>query len=98
MEPSKRSMKFYGRYGILFNNTKTPSSECCTTFWSMTIYSDTLHRSGITLSHDIVTELHFVTEFDQFTEFREISIEHLRRLWHANRGRLLHRTPGLVPF
>ena len=28
-----------------------------------------------------------------FTEFWEVSIEHLRRMWHANRERLLLRTP-----
>ena len=33
-----------------------------------------------------------------FTEFLEVSIEHLRRLWHADRGRLLLRTPGPVPL
>ena len=29
-----------------------------------------------------------------FTEFWVVSIEHLRRLWHADRGRLLLHTPG----
>ena len=33
-----------------------------------------------------------------FTEFCEVSIEHLRRVWHADRGRLLLRTPGPVPL
>ena len=33
-----------------------------------------------------------------FTEFWVVSIEHLRRVWHADRGRLLLRTPSLVPF
>ena len=68
------------------------------TFWSLTIYSDTLHRSDITLTRDLVPELDLVTEFDLFTEFREVSIEHLQRVWHADRGRLLLRTPGPVPF
>ena len=27
-----------------------------------------------------------------------VSIEHLRRVWHADRGRLLRRTPGPVPL
>ena len=31
-----------------------------------------------------------------FTEFGEVSIEHLRRVWHADRGRILNRTPGPV--
>ena len=34
--------------GILSNNMRSPSPECYTTFWMMTIYSDTLHWSGIT--------------------------------------------------
>ena len=33
-----------------------------------------------------------------FTEFWVVSIEHLRRVWHADRGRLLLRTPGPVPL
>ena len=33
-----------------------------------------------------------------FTEFWVVSIEYLRRVWHADRGRLLLRTPGPVPF
>ena len=33
-----------------------------------------------------------------FTEFWVVSIEHLRRVWHADRERLLLRTPGPVPF
>ena len=32
------------------------------------------------------------------TEFWVVSIEHLRRVWHADRGRLLLRTPGPVPY
>ena len=33
-----------------------------------------------------------------FTKFWVVSIEHLRRVWHADRGRLLLRTPGPVPL
>ena len=33
-----------------------------------------------------------------FTEFWVVSIEHLRRVWHADMGRLLLRTPGDVPL
>ena len=33
-----------------------------------------------------------------FTEFWEDSTEHLRRVWHADRGRLLLWTPGPVPL
>ena len=34
--------------GILPNNMRFPSPECYTTFWRMTIYSDTLHWWDIT--------------------------------------------------
>ena len=33
-----------------------------------------------------------------FTLFWVVFIEHLRRVWHADRGRFLLRTPGPVPF
>ena len=33
-----------------------------------------------------------------FTEFWVVSLEHLRRSWHADRGRLLLRTPSPVPY
>ena len=33
-----------------------------------------------------------------FTEFWVDSIEHLQRVWHADRGRLLLRAPGPVPL
>ena len=33
-----------------------------------------------------------------FTELWEVSIEHLRQVWHANRGRLLLHTPVPVRF
>ena len=32
-----------------------------------------------------------------FTELIEVSMEHLRRVWHASRERLPFRTPGSVP-
>ena len=33
-----------------------------------------------------------------FTELWEVSIEHLERMWHADRGRLHFQTPGPVPL
>ena len=39
--------------------------------------------------------IRFCTELDLSPNF-EFSIEHLRRVWHADRGRLLLRTPGPV--
>ena len=40
--------KFYGRYGNLTKQYEAPSPEYYTTFWRMTIYSDTLHWWDIT--------------------------------------------------
>ena len=67
-------------------------------FWSMTICSDTLHWSDITQTCDLVTVMDLITEFHLFIKFREVSIEHLQLVQHANRGRLLWRTPGTVLF
>ena len=83
--------------GILPNNMRFPFPECYTTFWRMTIYSDILHWWDIT---PILT-LYWSGPYyriDFFTLLGEVSIEHLQRVRHANRGRLLLRTPGPVPF
>ena len=61
---SYHHFQFYGRYGVLSNITRSPSPECYTTFWMMTIYSDTLHWSGITLLFDPITDPDLITEFD----------------------------------
>ena len=59
----------------------------------MMMYSDTLKWSDMTLTRDIVTELH------HFAEFREVTmIDHLQRVWHADRGRLLPWTSDPFPF
>ena len=49
--------------GILSNNMRSPSPECYTTFWMMSIYSDTLHWSGITPIFDHISDLDLITEF-----------------------------------
>ena len=49
--------------GILSNNMRSPSPKCYTTFWMLTIYSDTLNWSGITPIFDPITDLN-LTEFD----------------------------------
>ena len=46
--------------GILSNNTRSPSPESHTTFWMMTIYSDTLFWPDITP----FTDLDLINEFD----------------------------------
>ena len=44
------------------------------------------------LKCDLVTDLDRITDFDNITKFNEVSIDHLYRVWLANRGRLLLRT------
>ena len=50
--------------GILSNHMRSPSPEWYTTFWMMTIYSDTLHWSDITPSFVPITDIDLITEFD----------------------------------
>ena len=50
--------------GILSNNMMSPSPECYTTFWMMTINSDTLHWLGITPIFYPISDLDLITEFD----------------------------------
>ena len=56
--------KFHGRYRDLIKQYDAPSPESYTTFWRMTIYSDTLLWSGFTWIFDLVTELDLIIEFD----------------------------------
>ena len=56
---------------------------------------------GKSISYDILWPDHIQWQpptDKTFTEFWVVSIEHLRRLWHADRGHLLLRTPGPVPL
>ena len=79
--------KFYARYGDLIKQYEVSLSQ---------------------MLNDIMWPDHIQWQppFDQtfyptrpFTSaFWEISIEHLRLVWHADRGRLLLRTPVPVPF
>ena len=48
--------------------------------------------------YQLFTTLDLITNFDLITRFKEVSIEHLQWARLANRGRLLLRTPGPVPF
>ena len=52
-------------WGILPNNMRSPSPECYTTLWMMTIYIDTLHWSGISPIFDPITDPDLITEFDR---------------------------------
>ena len=62
--------------GISSNIMKSPSPKCYMKFWDMTIYSDTLHWSDISLNRYLVTELGLITDFYVISKFREVSIEH----------------------
>ena len=94
MERLKSSLrKFYGRYGDL----KSPSPKCYMTFWDMTIYSDTLNWSDITPICELITELDLITDLTLLPNFGGFH-RTLQRVRLANRGRLLLRTPGPVPF
>ena len=56
----------------------------------------------LTLWHDHIQWLPLTDQTlyrtELFTEFWEVAIEHWRRVWHADRGRFLLRTPGPVPY
>ena len=58
--------------------------------------SDALYRWDIIPVYDNITRLAILLNL----KFQQIlvSIEHLQRVWHADRGRLLLRTPGPVPL
>ena len=59
--------------GISSNIMKSLYPKCYTTFWDMTVYSDTLNWSDITPICDLIAE------FDLITKFREVSIENCNR-------------------
>ena len=59
--------------------------------------SDILYRLDITPVCDIITGLNIIIQNLTFYQIL-VSLEHLQRVWHANRGRLLLRTPGPVPL
>ena len=61
--------------GILSNNMKFPSHKCLMTFFDQTIYND----------NPPTDQMLYRTR--PFTEFCVNSIEHLRQVWHADRGR-----------
>ena len=78
--------KFYGRYGDLIKQYEVSLSQMLNDIpW-------TDHIQWQPSSDQTLYRMR------PFTEFWVVSIEHLRRLWHADRGRLLLRTPGPVPL
>ena len=69
--------------GILSNNMQFPSHKCSITFWSDHIQCQLPTDQTLYRTRP-------------FIEFWEVSIEHLRRVWDADRGRFLLQTPGPV--
>ena len=82
---------------ISSNIMKSPSPKCYTTFWDMSISNDTLNWSDITPICELITELDFITDFTLLPNLGGFH-RTLQRVRLANRGRLLLRTPGHVPF
>ena len=59
-------------------------------------YGRIFNWSDITPICELITEVDFNTDFDLITDFGGFH-RTLQRVWLANRGRLLLRTPGPVP-
>ena len=82
--------KFYGLYWDLSNNIKFSSQEWIMTLCSLTIYDDN------------PLPIWLYTNLWPYYRTRpilwKVSLEYLRLVWHADRGRLLLQTPGPVPY
>ena len=93
---NRPSGSFMVDIGISSNIMKSPSPKCYVTFWDMTIYNDTLNWSDITPICELITGLllPILTLLLNFGGFHRL----LQQVRVANRGRLLLRTPGPVPF
>ena len=78
--------KFYGRYGDLIKQYEVSLSQ---------MLNDILWPDHIQWQPPTDQTLYRTRPF---TEFWVVSIKHLRRVWHGDRGRLLLRTPGPVPL
>ena len=78
--------KFYGGYGDLIKQYEVSLSQMLNDF----LWPDHIQWQPPTDQTLYRTR--------PFTEFWVVSVEHLRRVWHADRGRLLLRTPGPVPL
>ena len=94
---NRPSGSFMVDMGISSNIMKSPSPKCYMTFWDMTIYNDTLIDKTLHLFASVLpswTLIPIWTLFPNFGGFHRT----LQRVRLANRGRLLLRTPGPVPF
>ena len=83
--------------GILLKIMKSPSPKFYMIFLDMTIYSDTVNSLDITPICELITYLDLIIDFDLITKFGGFH-RTLLRVRLANRGCLLLRTPGPVPF
>ena len=79
-------MKFYGQYGDLIKQYEVSLSQ---------MLNDILWPDHIQWQPPTDQTLYRTRPL---TEIWVVSIEHLRRVWHTDRGRLLLRTPGPVPL
>ena len=90
--------QFYGRYGDLIKQYEVPLSR---------MLHDILDDDHIQWHPPLIR--HYINFWScnwsrayyriwLFTKLREVSIERLQRVRHANRGRLLLRTPNPIPF
>ena len=82
----KNSLRFYSRYGVLIKQYEVSLSQ---------MLNDTLWPDHIQWQSSNGQTFYRTWPF---TEFWEVSIKYLRRVWHADRGRSLLRTPGPVPL
>ena len=94
---NRPSGSFMVDMGISSNIMKSPSPKCYMTFLDMTIYNDTLNWSDITQIFELIIELDFITDLTLLPNFGGFH-RTIQRVRLANRGRLLLRTPGPVPF
>ena len=94
MSRNRPSGSFMADMGISSNNRKSPSPKCYMTFWDMNRYYDTFNWSDITPICELITLLPILTLLLNFGGVHGT----LQRVRLANRGRLLLRTPGPVPF
>ena len=94
---NRPSGSFMVDMGISSNIMKSPFPKCYMTFWDMNMYNDTpidqtLHQFANLLPN--WTLLPILTLLPNFGGFHRT----LQRVRLPNRGRLLLRTPGPVPF
>ena len=99
MERLKSSLrKFYGRYGDLIKYYEVSLSQML----HVILVHDNIQWHPQLIRHNTNLQTYYRTglyyRFWSYYQILEVSVEHLQRVRLANRGRLLLRTPGPVPF